>query len=65
MEKCNPLAPQQERRCEKMSEETHEMKVLRAFVEVFSPIHQGQTEGMDFDELFDIVRQIIESHYGA
>jgi len=43
--------------------ESKEMKVLRAFVEEFSPFHQGLTKDMSYDELFDIVSDIVESHY--
>ncbi len=40
-----------------------EMKILRAFVEEFSPIHQGQTQDMSYADLFDVVDMIVDSHY--
>ena len=43
--------------------ESNEMKVLRAFVEEFSPLHQGETKGMSYDQLFSIVSDIVDSHY--
>ena len=44
--------------------QSNEMQILRAFVEEFSPIHAGQGHIKDFtyDELFDIVSEIVESH---
>lgn len=41
---------------------SNEMKVLRKFVEEFSPIHQGNTECLSYDELFSIVAEIVETH---
>jgi len=39
-----------------------EMRILREFVEEFSPIHQGQTEELSYEELFDIVAEVVEAH---
>ncbi len=40
-----------------------EMELLKAFVEEFSPIHQGQTEDLTYNELFAIISEIVDSHY--
>ena len=42
---------------------TNEIRVLRDFVEEFSPIHQGQAKDFTYDELFSIVGDIVEAHY--
>ena len=42
---------------------TNEMKVLRAFVEEFSPLHEGETKGMSYNDLFEVVADIVDSHY--
>lgn len=43
-------------------EQTNEMRVLQELVEEFSPIHQGQTTDYTYDELFDIVAEIVKTH---
>ena len=42
--------------------DTNEMRILREFVEEFSPISDGVDE-MTYDELFDVVSNIVKSHY--
>jgi len=49
---------------------TNEMKVLREFVKEFSPFHNGLdheekeiTDTMNYDELFDVVEDIVNAHY--
>jgi len=39
------------------------MRVLREFVEEFSPIHAGFIDELTYEELFDIVAEVVESHY--
>ena len=46
-----------------MVRETNEMKVLRAFVEEFSPLHEGETKDMSYNDLFEVVADIVDSHY--
>ena len=46
-----------------MVKETNEMKVLRAFVEEFSPLHEGETKDMSYNDLFEVVADIVDSHY--
>ena len=46
-----------------MVKETNEMKVLRAFVEEFSPLHEGETKYMSYNDLFEVVADIVDSHY--
>lgn len=48
---------------ESIPEQTNEMRVLREFVEEFSPVHQTLVEKMDYDELFGVVRDIVGTHY--
>ena len=42
--------------------ETNEMKVLRKFVKEFSPIHSTFVNELTYDELFEIVGQVYQSH---
>lgn len=37
----------------------NEIRVLKEFVNEFSPLHQGQTERMSYTELFDIVEKVV------
>ena len=46
-----------------MVKETNEIIVLRAFVEEFSPLHQGETKDMSYNDLFEVVADIVDSHY--
>ena len=46
-----------------MVKETNEMKVLRAFVEEFSPLYEGETKDMSYNDLFEVVADIVDSHY--
>lgn len=48
-----------------MKKQTNEMRILREFVEEFSPIHQGLTKEMNYDELFDVVAEIVKTHKDA
>jgi len=41
----------------------NEMEVLMDFVEEFSPIYAGFVKEMTYDELFDIVDNIVDEHY--
>jgi len=46
-----------------MSKESNEMKVLRAFVEEFSPFHSHEiVKEMTYNELFDIADEIVNSY---
>lgn len=47
----------------KVKKETNEMRILREFVEEYSPIHRGQTQDFSYDELFAIVSEIVDTHY--
>ena len=38
----------------------NEIRILREFVEEFSPIHQGQVNNLSYHQLFDIVAEIVE-----
>ena len=42
---------------------SNEMNILREFVEEFSPIHVGQVGDFTYDELFDVVADIMDTHY--
>ena len=42
---------------------SEEMRILREFVEEFSPLHRGETKDMTYDMLFDVVSDIVDSHY--
>ncbi len=44
---------------------TNEMRVLQEFVEEFSPIHQGQTKDMCYDELFAVVAEVSKEYWGC
>ena len=46
-----------------MVKETNEIKVLRAFVEEFSPLHKDETKDMSYNDLFEVVADIVDSHY--
>ena len=39
------------------------MRVLREFVAEFSPFHQTLVQKMEYDELFEVVKDIVETHY--
>jgi len=41
----------------------NEMQILRIFVEEFSPVHQGLTKDMNYDELFEVVAEIVGEHF--
>lgn len=42
---------------------TEEMKILKAFVEEFSPIHKGQVDDFSYNELFEVIEDIVDVHY--
>ena len=42
--------------------ESNEMRILREFVEEFSPLHAEFAHELTYDELFEIVGQVYESH---
>lgn len=42
--------------------ESNEMRILREFVEEFSPLHAEFAHKLTYDELFFIVGQVYESH---
>lgn len=42
--------------------ESNEMRILREFVEEFSPLHAEFAHTLTYDELFEIVGQVYESH---
>jgi len=42
---------------------SNEMKILKEFVEEFSPIYQGQVDDFSYDELFEVVEDIVDEHY--
>jgi hypothetical protein len=48
---------------QKATIETNEMRVLREFVAEFSPFHQTLVQKMEYDELFEVVKDIVETHY--
>ena len=41
----------------------HEMNVLRDFVSEFSPMNQREVNEYSYEELFDVVNEIVFSHY--
>ena len=43
--------------------ESNEMRILREFVEEFSPLHAEFASELTYDERFDIVSDVVESHY--
>ena len=43
--------------------ESNEMRILREFIEEFSPLHAGIVYELTYDERFDIVSDVVESHY--
>lgn len=44
--------------------ETNERRVLREFVEEFSPVGRGFTQGYTYNDLFEIISDIVDIHYG-
>jgi len=42
----------------------NEIRILREFVEEFSPIHQGQINDLSYSQLFEIVAEIVTEHNG-
>ena len=43
----------------------HEMNVLRDFVSEFSPMNQREVNEYSYEELFDVVNEIVFSHYNS
>ena len=42
--------------------ESNEIRILREFVEEFSPLHAEFAHELTYDELFEIAGQVYESH---
>lgn len=42
--------------------EINEMRILRLFVMEFSPPHAQQVDEMSYNELFDVVAEVLEAH---
>lgn len=41
--------------------QNNEMRVLKLFIEVFSPSHCGNIDNLSYNGLFDLVAEIVET----